>query len=142
MGQSSSRKVLFSSAKMAVATLTSRVLGLVREQVMAAAFGAGAVTDAFTVACRLPNLLRDLFAEGAFSSAFVPIFTEERLKSDKAARQLLASILIFLTMITLCIALLMIIFAKPLVILFTDEVFHSDLERLNLTVGLTQVMAP
>jgi putative peptidoglycan lipid II flippase len=54
MSQSSSRKVLFSSAKMAVATLTSRVLGLVREQVMAATFGASGITDAFTVAYRLP----------------------------------------------------------------------------------------
>src|SRR5690606_22925300 len=142
MGQSSSRKVLFSSAKMAVATLTSRVLGLVREQVMAAAFGASGVTDAFTVAYRLPNLLRDLFAEGAFSSAFVPIFTEERLKSDAAARRLLGSILVFLSIVTLGVTVGMIVFAEPLVKLFTDEVFTADPERLALTVGLTRVMAP
>lgn len=142
MSQSSSRKVLFSSLKMAAATLTSRVLGLVREQVMAAAFGAGAVTDAFTVAYRLPNLLRDLFAEGAFSAAFVPIFTEERLKSDAAARRLLASILIVLGFVTIGVAILMMIFAEPLVLLFTDDIFSSDPERLSLTVGLTRVMAP
>lgn len=142
MSQSSSRKVLFSSAKMAVATLTSRVLGLVREQVMAAAFGASGVTDAFTVAYRLPNLLRDLFAEGAFSSAFVPIFTEERLKSDAAARRLLGSILVFLSIVTLCVAIAMIIFAEPLVILFTDDAFTADPERLALTTNLTKIMAP
>lgn len=142
MTQASSKKVLFSSAKMAVATLTSRVLGLVREQVMAATFGASGVTDAFTVAYRLPNLLRDLFAEGAFSAAFVPIFTEERLKSDAAARRLLGSILLFLSVVTLGVAIAMIIFAEPLVILFTDDAFTSDPERLALTTNLTKIMAP
>ncbi len=142
MSQSSSRKILFSSAKMAVATLTSRVLGLVREQVMAATFGASGITDAFTVAYRLPNLLRDLFAEGAFSAAFVPIFTEERLKSDLAARRLLGSILILLSLVTIGITIAMIIFAEPLVILFTDDMFTADVERLNLTVNLTKIMAP
>ncbi|MBH49094.1 MAG: murein biosynthesis integral membrane protein MurJ [Halobacteriovorax sp.] len=142
MSQASSKKVLFSSAKMAVATLTSRVLGLVREQVMAATFGASGITDAFTVAYRLPNLLRDLFAEGAFSAAFVPIFTEERLKSDAAARRLLGSILLFLSLVTLGVAIAMIIFAEPLVILFTDDAFTSDPERLALTTNLTRIMAP
>lgn len=142
MSQSSSRKILFSSAKMAVATLTSRVLGLVREQVMAATFGASGITDAFTVAYRLPNLLRDLFAEGAFSAAFVPIFTEERLKSDLAARRLLGSILVLLSVVTLGVAIAMIIFAEPLVLLFTDEAFTSDPQRFELTVNLTKIMAP
>ena len=72
-------KVMGSSAKMAVATFSSRILGLVREQAMAAIFGASGLTDAFTVAYRIPNMLRDLFAEGAFSSAFVPIFPQRRL---------------------------------------------------------------
>ena len=58
------------------ATFLSRMLGLVREQVFAAQFGAGFAVDAFQVAFRIPNLLRDLFAEGAMSSAFVPTFTE------------------------------------------------------------------
>jgi putative peptidoglycan lipid II flippase len=55
--------------------MTSRVLGVVREQVLAALFGAGDATDAYNVAFRVPNLVRDLFAEGAMSSAFVPTFT-------------------------------------------------------------------
>ena len=54
-------------------TLASRVTGLIRDQIMAASFGASALTDAFNVAFRIPNLLRRLFAEGAFSQAFVPI---------------------------------------------------------------------
>src|SRR5262245_9926555 len=56
--------------------MLSRVLGLVREQVIATLFGAGLAADAFNVAFRIPNLLRDLFAEGALSAAFVPTFTE------------------------------------------------------------------
>src|SRR6187402_1674640 len=72
---SAERTVAKSAGLVGAATLLSRVLGLVREQVMASWFGAGFATDAFNVAFRIPNLLRDLFAEGAMSSAFVPTFT-------------------------------------------------------------------
>ena len=71
------------------ATLTSRILGLVREQVLAALFGAGDQMDAFLVAFRIPNLLRDLFAEGAMTAAFVPTFTRYlRLHGREAAWRL------------------------------------------------------
>src|SRR5213593_3480940 len=88
------------------ATLLSRVLGLVREQVMAALFGAGFATDAFNVAFRIPNLLRDLFAEGAMSSAFVPIFTEthQRRGAEEAwalGRQLMVTL--FLVLLAICV---------------------------------------
>ncbi|MEN9886231.1 MAG: hypothetical protein RL758_809, partial [Pseudomonadota bacterium] len=59
-------------------TLASRVTGLIRELLMASAFGASAMTDAFNVAFRIPNLLRRLFAEGAFSQAFVPVLAATR----------------------------------------------------------------
>src|SRR5690242_7407197 len=74
-----------------LATLMSRVLGLVRDQVQAAFFGAGATiaNDAFVVATRLPSLLRDLFAEGAMSAAFVPTLTRYREeRGDEAAWRL------------------------------------------------------
>ena len=58
--------------------MTSRILGVVREQVLASFFGAGDAMDAYNVAFRVPNLLRDLFAEGAMSAAFVPTFTRHR----------------------------------------------------------------
>ena len=67
----------------AAATLTSRILGLVREQVLAALFGAGDQMDAYFVAFRIPNLVRDLFAEGAMSAAFVPTFTRHLTLHDK-----------------------------------------------------------
>src|SRR5438094_3477433 len=80
------------------ATFLSRLLGLAREQVMATLFGAGFATDAFNVAFRIPNLLRDLFAEGAMSASFVPTFTEylHRRGEDEAwalGRQLLSTLL-------------------------------------------------
>jgi putative peptidoglycan lipid II flippase len=70
-------------------TFLSRITGLLRETLMAAAFGAGAVTDAFNVAFRLPNLLRRLFAEGAFSQAFVPLLGQARASQGDAAAQAL-----------------------------------------------------
>ena len=63
--------------------MCSRVLGLAREQICAALFGGGGVMDAFTVAFRIPNLLRDLFAEGALSTAFVTVFSRTAARSDE-----------------------------------------------------------
>src|SRR6478752_9850159 len=70
-----SRSLARSAGVIGATTLTSRMLGLVREQVMAYFFGASNAVDAFNVAFRIPNLVRDLFAEGAMSAAFVPTFT-------------------------------------------------------------------
>ena len=67
--------LLRAASSVSLLTLVSRITGLVRDQLIAAQFGAGALTDAFNVAFRLPNLLRRLFAEGAFSQAFVPILS-------------------------------------------------------------------
>ena len=75
---------------LSAATMTSRILGLVRDQLFAALVGANRWSDAFVVAFRIPNLLRDLFAEGALSSAFVPTFAETRLsRGQEAAFRLL-----------------------------------------------------
>ncbi len=77
-----------------LATFASRILGVVREQVIAYYFGAGAVTDAFVAAFRIPNLLRDFLAEGAFSAAFVPTFSEVLTKEGRpAAMELLRRVL-------------------------------------------------
>lgn len=139
---SSGQKIFKSSAKMAIATFTSRILGLVREQAIAATFGASGITDAFTVAYRIPNMLRDLFAEGAFSSAFVPIFTEEKLKDEKKAKALMWSVFITLSVITLIISVLIILFAPELIRVLTSEKFYADTERFQITVNLTRIMAP
>jgi len=77
--------LLKSASVVSLLTLASRITGLVRELLVAAAFGASATTDAFQVAFRIPNLLRRLFAEGAFSQAFVPILAETRTRHGDAA---------------------------------------------------------
>ncbi len=133
--------VLRSSMKMAVATFCSRILGLVREQVMAAYFGASGVTDAFLVAFRIPNLLRDLFAEGAFSSAFVPTFVEANQESAEKSRELLWGLFWLLSFTTGTICLLMGIFAPELIEIFAPS-FVKDPEKFHMTVTLTRIMAP
>ncbi len=124
------------------ATLTSRILGLVREQVLAALFGAGDQMDAFLVAFRIPNLLRDLFAEGAMSAAFVPTFTTHLTKHGKAdAWRLGNNVLNALLLITGALALLGVLFAKPLVTLYAEN-FAAVPGKLELTVTLARVMFP
>jgi putative peptidoglycan lipid II flippase len=85
--------LLKSASIVSLLTLASRITGLVRELLIAAAFGASATTDAFNVAFRIPNLLRRLFAEGAFSQAFVPILAESRTKNgDQATHDLVNAV--------------------------------------------------
>jgi len=84
-----------------LAVLCSRVLGLAREQIFAALFGGGRVMDAFTIAFRIPNLLRDLFAEGALSTAFVTVFTRTATLQDGAAAWRLANKVATLTVVFL-----------------------------------------
>tara|TARA_Y100000780_G_scaffold232594_1_gene268474 strand:+ start:141763 stop:143334 length:1572 start_codon:yes stop_codon:yes gene_type:complete len=136
-----SKAVLLSSIKMALATFCSRIFGLVREQVLAFMFGASSMTDAFYVAFRIPNLLRDLFAEGAFSAAFVPTFIEAKEQSAESARKLLWSLLVVLTGTTLTISGLIIYFAPEIVSVFAPG-FVGDAEKFEVTVGLTRIMAP
>lgn len=137
----SSKTLVSASLKMGVATLTSRLFGLVREQLLALYFGASGLTDAFLVAYRIPNLLRDLFAEGAFSAAFVPNFTEARLKSKEEANRLLWSLFFCLLIITGLISLAIFFLAEPLVALLAPS-FEKDPEKLTATVNLTKIMAP
>ena len=77
--------LLKAAASVSAMTLLSRITGFVRDTLIAVFFGAGALTDAFFVAFRIPNLLRRLFAEGAFSQAFVPVVGEYRTRQGDAA---------------------------------------------------------
>ncbi|MFG6449441.1 murein biosynthesis integral membrane protein MurJ [Roseateles sp. BYS180W] len=90
--------LLKTASTVSVLTLASRITGLVREQMVAALFGATAMTDAFQVAFRIPNMLRRLFAEGAFSQAFVPVLARTRAQEgDEATRELVAAVATVLT---------------------------------------------
>jgi putative peptidoglycan lipid II flippase len=125
-----------------LATMASRVLGLARDQVLAFYFGAGDANDAFRVAFRVPNLVRDLFAEGAMSAAFVPTFTRELATAGKARGWRLAdSVLSALVLITGTLVIAMILFAEPLVRFYAGE-FSEVPGKLELTVRLARIMAP
>src|SRR5580765_3737859 len=139
---SEERQVARNAGLVGAATLLSRVLGLVREQVMATLFGAGFATDAFNVAFRIPNLLRDLFAEGAMSSAFVPTFTEyHHHKGEAEAWALGRQLMVSLFAVTLAIVVIGWIGADWLVRAFASG-FARVPGKLELTVTLTRVMLP
>ena len=124
------------------ATLTSRVLGLVRDQVLAAFFGAGNDMDAFVVAFRIPNLVRDLFAEGAMSAAFVPTFTRElTLRGKRDAWRLGNNVLNTLLVATGVLVVAGMVFARPLIALYAGD-FASVPGKMELTVQLTRVVLP
>jgi putative peptidoglycan lipid II flippase len=123
-----------------LAVLCSRILGLAREQIFAALFGGGRIMDAFTIAFRIPNLLRDLFAEGALSTAFVTTFSKTVGTTGEAAAWRLANKVATLTAITLsAITVLGIVFAPWLVAVLAPG-FEG--EKAALTITLTRVMYP
>ncbi|MDP5240471.1 murein biosynthesis integral membrane protein MurJ [Uliginosibacterium sp. 31-16] len=123
-------------------TFVSRILGLVREILIANLFGAGIFTDAFNVAFRLPNLLRRLFAEGAFSQAFVPILSEYKAqRGDAATRLLVNHVASLLGLIVLLISILGVIGA-PWLIHATAGGFANQPEKFALTVELTRITFP
>jgi putative peptidoglycan lipid II flippase len=122
--------------------MASRVLGLAREQVMAAFFGAGFATDAFNVAFRVPNLLRDLFAEGALSAAFIPTFTgTDHRKGRAEAWRLGAQVL---NALALALALLTVVgyFVTPWLVPLLAPGFAAIPGKLELTITLSRIMLP
>jgi len=125
-----------------VATITSRILGLAREQVMAYYFGAGDATDAFRVASRIPNLVRDLFAEGAMSAAFIPTFTRTLTLKGKAQSWHLAnSVINALLIVTTTIVIVGIVFAGPLVHFYAPS-FAQVPGKIELTIFLARIAFP
>ena len=125
-----------------LATITSRILGLARETVMAYYFGANDAADAFRVASRIPNLVRDLFAEGAMSAAFVPTFTRQlTLQGRERSWRLASSVINALLIITGAIVVLGIIFADSLVRLYAPD-FSAVPGKLELTIYLARIVFP
>lgn len=123
-------------------TLLSRILGFVRDFVIARAFGAGVATDAFFVAFRLPNLLRRMFAEGAFSQAFVPILAEQKhQRSQDETLQVVSHVATLLGLAVTAVTILGII-ATPLIIYVTAPGFANEPDKFALTVELTRITFP
>lgn len=122
-------------------TLLSRLLGFVREILVARLFGAGAFADAYFVALRIPNLLRSIFAEGALTSAFVPVFSKELLRGRGAAQEAISSMVAVLLWTTLFVSGIGIWLAPEIVHLFAPG-FGIGTDRFDLCVLLTRIMFP
>ena len=141
-GSPSATRLAKSAGIVGIATLASRLLGLVRDQVLAYLFGAGNAMDAFNVAYRIPNLMRDLFAEGAMSAAFVPTFTRRLTQDGKTAAWQLGNQLInALVVVTGVVVVVGIVFADPLARLLAGS-YAAVPGKLELTVKLTRIMLP
>jgi putative peptidoglycan lipid II flippase len=124
----------------ALAVLCSRVLGLAREQIFAALFGGGRVMDAFTIAFRIPNLLRDLFGEGALSTSFVTVFSRTAALEGDVAAWRLADKVATLTVISLSAISVLGILTAPWLVAALAPGFDAD--KAALTVILTRIMYP
>ncbi len=123
-------------------TLLSRITGLAREIVGASLFGAGATMDAFQVAWRIPNFLRRLFAEGAFTQAFVPVFAETRSKQGDDKTRLLADQVASLLALVLFGVTLIGVAAAPFLVQATAWGFAADANKFDLTVAMLRITFP
>jgi putative peptidoglycan lipid II flippase len=141
-----------SAASAGAATMASRILGLVRDQVLAYYFGASATPamDAYRVAFKIPNLFRDLFAEGAMSAAFVPTFTRHLAESGRESAWRLGNLVITALVVTTgTLVVLGIVFATPIVTFlagdkdgFGEIVLPDGTSKLALTIVLARIMLP
>jgi putative peptidoglycan lipid II flippase len=137
-----SRRLAHAAGLVSFGTLLSRILGLVRDQLFAVLFGATKFADAFNIAFRIPNLLRDLFAEGALSAAFVPTFTDHlhnRSRSD--AFQLANRLITTLAVVLALLVLIGVLFSDALVAALAPG-FGAVAGKRELTVLLTRIMLP
>jgi len=142
------RSVARSAGIVSVAVMFSRVLGLIRETIFAKYFGAGFLYDAFLVGFRVPNLLRDLFAEGALSAAFVKVFTDYQLKKNEAEAWRLASMVFNGLAVVLSVITIAGIILSPLIVsaitynYLGDPNHYYPPEKAALATTLMQIMFP
>lgn len=135
--------LLRSSGVVGVMTMTSRVLGLIRDIVIANYFGSGGAADAFFVAFKIPNFLRRLFAEGAFSQAFVPVLSEYRSqRSLEDVRHLVQRVCGSLGAVLLLVTLLGVIGAPLLTFVFAPGFYHADVDKFELASTLLRMTFP
>src|SRR2546421_2132612 len=123
-------------------TLVSRILGFIRDFFIARAFGAGLATDAFFVAFRIPNLLRRLFAEGAFSQAFVPVLGEVKNRQSVEETKSLIDGTATLLFLALAVAALLGVIAAPFIVYISAPGFAADPGKFDLTVTMLRITFP
>jgi len=136
------RRITRSAGVIGFATFLSRILGLVRDIVVAHSFGAKMSADAFYAAYRIPNFLRELFAEGSMSAGFIPVFTEYlTIRSREEARELANVVFTILILILLSVTIVGILIS-PIIVRMLAPGFVSDPDKYRLTILLTRVMFP
>jgi putative peptidoglycan lipid II flippase len=134
--------LLRAAASVSGMTFLSRITGFIRDTLLAVLFGAGLTMDAFVVAFRIPNLLRRLFAEGAFSQAFVPVIGDYRNREGEAATRELAGRVLGVLATALFLATLVGIVAAPLIVYLSAGGFAGDAEKFGLTVTMLRICFP
>ncbi len=141
-GEDENHSVAKAAGLIGAATFSSRILGFIRDMVLARLFGATAAADSFFVAYRIPNLLRELFAEGSMSAAFIPVFTEyHTLRAKRDAWELASAV--FTTLVTvLTLVTIVGILAAPWIVWLLAPGFHENPAKLAITTYLTRIMFP
>lgn len=134
--------LLKSLAAVSSMTMISRVLGFIRDAIIARFFGAGMATDAFFVAFKLPNLLRRIFAEGAFSQAFVPILAEYKNQQGEEATKIFVAYIAGLLTLVLAIVTAIGILAAPIIIWITAPGFSQSAEKFGLAIDMLRITFP
>jgi putative peptidoglycan lipid II flippase len=123
-------------------TLISRILGYARDFIIARAFGAGLFTDAFFVAFRIPNLLRRLFAEGAFSQAFVPVLAEHKNRTSSEETRVLIDGVATVLFLALALAAVLGVALSPVIVYISAPGFAADPGKFELTVVMLRICFP
>jgi len=139
---STNKSIAKSAGTIGLATSLSRVLGFIRDIVIAKFFGTAIFAQAFVVAFRIPNLLRDLVGEGAMNAAFVPVLTEELTKKGKYEFFRLAQVVLNILFLSLLALTAVGILASPAIIRLIAPGFWADPEKFQITVTLTRTLFP
>ncbi|MCX5702759.1 MAG: murein biosynthesis integral membrane protein MurJ [Candidatus Omnitrophica bacterium] len=136
------KSILRSAGIIGIATFFSRLLGFIRDVVIARLFGVYVYAQAFVIAFRIPNLLRDLVGEGAANAAFVPVFSEYKLKHTKEEFWELANVVLNILLVVLTALTLLGIMFSPLIVRLIAPGFVSDPVKLATTIRLTRIIFP
>ncbi|MDP2938578.1 MAG: murein biosynthesis integral membrane protein MurJ [Candidatus Omnitrophota bacterium] len=139
---STNKSIVKSASIISAATILSRVLGFIRDIIIAKLFGTKETAQAFVVAFRIPNLLRDLVGEGATNSAVVPVFSEYLVTKKREEFWRLANVILNLLFISLSVIAILGITCAPLIVRIIAPGFIEDPGKLNLTIKLTRILFP
>ncbi len=134
-------RIVKSVTNVSLATFCSRVLGYIRDMLIAQIFGAGMVTDCFFVAYRIPNLLRNLLGEGSLSASFIPVFSSYLVKDKKEAKKV-AHYFGFILIVVLVAFTILGVILSPFIVKLVAPGFVSQGEKLSLTITLTRILFP